>query len=308
MTYLQFLLLGLGSGAVIAALALGVLLTYRASGVINFAHAALGMYIAYTYVGLRQRGELLIPIIGLPGRVQIFPSDVKPTWATAFAITMVVAALLGLVIYALVFRPLREAPTVAKVVASLGLFLYLLGITDQRLGSQGAALAKPEAILPSTVIEVAGVQIPADRLWLLGLVAVATAVLAVVFQRTRFGLATRAAAESEKGAVLLGHSPVRLAAINWMIASMLAGAAVIFIAPIARARPRHHQPVDRAGPGRRPAGRVPLVRADHRCGPGHRHGPVRDPEPAHRVELDPRARLAGGAAPSDHHRDHGGAR
>ena len=233
MTYVQFLLLGLGSGAVIAALALGVLLTYRASGVVNFAHAALGMYLAYTYVGLRQRGELLIPILGLPGRVQVFPSDVKPTWATAFAITMVVAALLGLVIYSLVFRPLREAPTLAKVVASLGLFLYLLGITNQRLGSQGAALAKPEAILPSTVVEVAGVQIPADRLWLLGLVVVATVGLAVVFHRTRFGLATRAAAESEKGAVLLGHSPVRLAAINWMIASMLAGAAVIFIAPIA---------------------------------------------------------------------------
>ena len=233
MTYVQFLLLGLGSGAVIAALALGVLLTYRASGVVNFAYAAMGMYLAYTYVGLRQRGELLLPILGLPGKVRIFPSDVKPTWATAFALTMVVAALLGLAIYALVFRPLREAPTLAKVVASLGLFLYLLGITNQRLGSQGAALAKPEAILPSTVVKVVGVQIPADRLWLLGLVVVATAGLALVFQRTRFGLATRAAAESEKGAVLLGHSPVRLAAINWMIASMLAGAAVIFIAPIA---------------------------------------------------------------------------
>ncbi|MGZ4695436.1 MAG: hypothetical protein ACXWA3_17575, partial [Acidimicrobiales bacterium] len=61
MNELQYLLLGLGAGAVVAALALGVLLTYRASGVVNFAHAALGMYLAYTYIALRQRGELLIP-------------------------------------------------------------------------------------------------------------------------------------------------------------------------------------------------------------------------------------------------------
>jgi len=232
MTYLQYLLLGLGSGAVIAALALGVLLTYRASGVVNFAHAALGMYLAYTYIGLRQRGELLIPIVGLPGSVPIFPSDVKPTWATAFAMTMAMAALIGLTVYWLVFRPLRHAPAVAKVVASLGLFLYLLGITNQRLGSQGAAVAKPKPILPSNIVDLAGVRIPADRLWLLGLVVVATAGLALTFHFTRFGLATRAAAESETGAVLLGHSPDRLAAVNWMIASMLAGAAVILIAPI----------------------------------------------------------------------------
>jgi branched-subunit amino acid ABC-type transport system permease component len=232
MDTVQYLLLGLGAGAVIAALALGVLLTYRASGVVNFAHAALGMYLAYTYISLRQRGELLIPVVGLPGRVQLFPSDVKPSWATAFAMTMVIGALIGLVVYWLVFRPLRQAPALAKVVASLGLFLYLLGITNQRLGSQGSSLGKPPPILPAKVVDLLGVQIPADRLWLLGLVVVATAVLAAVFHYTRFGLATRAAAESEKGAVLLGHSPDRLAALNWMAASMLAGAAVILIAPI----------------------------------------------------------------------------
>ncbi|MEI7593036.1 MAG: ABC transporter permease [Actinomycetes bacterium] len=232
MVYVQYLLLGLGSGAVIAALALGVLLTYRASGVVNFAHAALGMYLAYTYIALRQHGELLIPILGLPGSINLFPSDVKPTWATAFAITMLMAALIGFVVYWLVFRPLRNAPAVAKVVASLGLFLYLLGITHQRLGSQGAALAKPKPILPSNVVNLVGVKVPSDRLWLLALVLIVTALLAALFHFSRFGLATRAAAESEKGAVLLGHSPDRLAAINWIIASMLAGAAVILIAPI----------------------------------------------------------------------------
>ena len=51
------LLLGLGAGAVIASLALGLVVAYRASGVVNFAHAALGMYVAFAYFELRRTGE-----------------------------------------------------------------------------------------------------------------------------------------------------------------------------------------------------------------------------------------------------------
>ena len=64
--HLQFLLLGLGGGAVIAALAIAVTLTYRVSGVVNFAYAATGMYVAYAYFEFRATGELVLPGIGLP--------------------------------------------------------------------------------------------------------------------------------------------------------------------------------------------------------------------------------------------------
>jgi branched-chain amino acid transport system permease protein len=235
--HLQFLLLGLGGGAIVAALAVGLLITYRASGVVNFAHAALGMWVAYTYLELRQRGELILPIIGLPDRVQIVPDGYRPTWATALVISLALAAVYGLVVYLLVFRPLRHAPALANVVASLGLFLYLLAIADLRVGGQGAAVTRPENLLPDDVIGVLGVDLPADRLWLAGLVVAATLGLAAVYRFTRFGLATRAAAESEKGAVLLGYSPERLAAVNWMLAVVLAGAAVILIAPVAGISP-----------------------------------------------------------------------
>ncbi len=235
--HLQFLLLGLGGGAIVAALAVGLLITYRASGVVNFAHAALGMWVAYTYLELRQRGELILPIIGLPDRVQVVPDGYRPTWATALVISLALAAVYGLVVYLLVFRPLRHAPALANVVASLGLFLYLLAIADLRVGGQGAAVSRPENLLPDDVIGVLGVDLPADRLWLAGLVVAATLGLAAVYRFTRFGLATRAAAESEKGAVLLGYSPERLAAVNWMLAVVLAGAAVILIAPVAGISP-----------------------------------------------------------------------
>jgi ABC-type branched-subunit amino acid transport system permease subunit len=248
MAHLQYLHLGMGSGAVIAALALGILLTYRASGVVNFAHAGMGMFLAYTYGALRQSGELLVPILGPWSRIKLVPGTCvadagyascayRFSTGTAFAITMALGALYGLVIYLLAFRPLRTAPTLAKCVASLGLFLYLLAIANLRIGSQGAALSLPESLLPSSVVTFLGVDIEQDRLWLALVVVVTTAVLAVIYHRTRFGLATRAAAESEKGAVLIGISPDRVAAVNWMLGTMLAGAAVILFAPITSINP-----------------------------------------------------------------------
>ena len=63
-TVLLFLILGLGSGAVYAALSLGLVVTYRSSGVVNLASAAIALYIAYTYAYLRM-GQLVDPIPGL---------------------------------------------------------------------------------------------------------------------------------------------------------------------------------------------------------------------------------------------------
>lgn len=239
--HLQFLLLGLGSGAVIASLALGLLLTYRASGVVNFAHAAMGMYVAYVFFELRVTGQLILPVIGVPGRVNLFNDPaLQPTVATAMAIALACGALLGLVVYVLVFRPLRTAPALARVVASLGLFLYLLATVQIRMGSgnQSAVTGRPEVLLPSDLVSFGGIDIPADRLWLCVFVLAATALLGVVFTYSRFGLATRAAAENEKGAALIGLHPDRLAAVNWMVSAALAGAAVILIAPIAGLNPR----------------------------------------------------------------------
>lgn len=230
---LQYLLLGLGGGAVVAALGIGLVIGYRASGVVNFAHAALGMWIAFTYFDLRAHGELIVPILGLPDRLRVVPAGYRLSWATALGVTLVLAAIYGLLVYLLVFRPMRRAPALGKVVASLGLFLYLLALADMRTSGRGAAVAKPESLLPSGVVRLAGLDIPQDRLWLAVIVIVATAALTAVYRLTRFGIATRAAAENETGAVLLGYSPDRLAALNWMLATILAGAAVILIAPIA---------------------------------------------------------------------------
>ncbi|XUL93697.1 ABC transporter permease subunit [Streptomyces galilaeus] len=223
--YVVFLLLGLGSGAVFGALALALVLTYRGSGVVNFATGAIALYSAYTYAFLRQ-GELLVPLPGLPKKVGLGgPLGLFP----AVVISLVLTALLGVVLYGLVFRPLRTAPPVAKAVASIGVMLVIQAVLAAGVGT-GAVSVK--AILPNDPVSWGGSLIPGDRLWFAAVIAVLTVVLALVFRLTRFGLAARAAAESEKGALVSGLSPERIALVNWALSSAVAGLSGILIAPI----------------------------------------------------------------------------
>jgi ABC-type branched-subunit amino acid transport system ATPase component/branched-subunit amino acid ABC-type transport system permease component len=223
--YVVFLLLGLGSGAVFGALALALVLTYRSSGVVNFATGAIALYSAYTYAFLRQ-GELLVPLPGLPKKIGLGqPLGLFP----AVVISLVLAALLGVVLYGLVFRPLRTAPPVAKAVASIGVMLVIQSVLAAGVGT-GAVSVK--AILPNDPVDWGGSLIPGDRLWFAAVIVVLTVVLALVFRLTRFGLTARAAAESEKGALVSGLSPERIAVANWALSSAIAGLSGILIAPI----------------------------------------------------------------------------
>lgn len=223
---LLFLLLGLGTGAVYAALGLGLVLTYRGAGIINFAHAATAMYIAYVYSELRATGDLVQPIIGLPARIDLGgPLATLP----ALLIALLCGVVLAVVMYGLVFRPLRAAPTLAKVVSTIGITLVLQAIVVLRFGSDARGIAP---ILPADPIDLLGAAVPSDRFWLAGIVLALAVLLWLVATRTRFGLATRAAAGNEQGAILLGYSPERLAAINWVLATVVAGLLAILAAPI----------------------------------------------------------------------------
>lgn len=224
--HITFALLGLGIGATYAGLGLGLVLTYRGSGVVNFAHGAVAMYATYVYGELSVNGDYVQPIIGLRARYHV--GDDLPFWE-CFTIAVGTAGVLGLVMYFAIFRPLRRAPVLAKVVASIGVMLTLQAVAVLRFGTDSISVS---SILPAKPVSVFGTNIPRDRLYLAALAVVAGAVLWAVYRYTRFGLATRAAAENEKGAVLLGFSPDTLAAINWVTAAMLAGIAGILIAPI----------------------------------------------------------------------------
>jgi branched-chain amino acid transport system permease protein len=229
--YLAFLLLGLGAGAVYAVLALGLVLVHRASGVLNFAQGALAMYITYVYAELRVTGDLVLPVIGIPHRLHL---GAPASFAPAFGLALAVAALLGLFVHTLIFRPLRTAPALSKVVASVGLMGVLQALATLQFGPDDRIVAP---VLSARPLSLFHVTVPSDRLLLAAVAIAAAAVLTVVYRWTRFGLATRAAAEDEAAAALLGHSPDRLAAVNWVVATVLAGAAGILLAPITALNP-----------------------------------------------------------------------
>ncbi|MDQ3643311.1 MAG: ABC transporter permease, partial [Actinomycetota bacterium] len=218
----MFLLLGLGAGAVYASLGLGLVLVHRVSGVVHVAHGAVAAYVAYVFVELRTAGDLVLPV----GRLHL--GDEVP-FALAFALSLAVAAGVGLLAYGLVFRPLRGAPALAGLVASVGLMATLQALIVLRFGASGRPVP---AILPSEPVGLFGAEVPRDRLLLAAIVVVAAAVLWAVYRFTRFGLASRAAADDTTGVALLGWSPDRLAVTNWVAASVLAGIGGILVAPV----------------------------------------------------------------------------
>ncbi|MEX0768042.1 MAG: ABC transporter permease [Microthrixaceae bacterium] len=227
--YLGYILAGLGGGAVVAALALGLVLTNRATGVINFAFAAMGMYIAFAYFQFRENGDLILPVIGIPSRIHLLAT---PTLFASLFMAVVLASALGAATYWLVFRPLRRAPALASVVASLGLMLYLQEVIRLNFRAGSAATVVRLPVLPEQPVRFWGTAVTANRLLLVLFVVLATAGLAALFRFTKFGLQTRAAASSQKGAMLIGISPDRIGLINSMVATVIAGIAVILIEPI----------------------------------------------------------------------------
>ncbi|MDH3010098.1 branched-chain amino acid ABC transporter permease/ATP-binding protein [Gordonia alkanivorans] len=228
--HLAFLVLGLGNGAVFAALGLALVMTFKSSGVVNFATGAVALYAAYTYAFLRQ-GELLNPIPGFPTTISL-GSDVGV--AVAVLISVVIAAILGIILYLLVFRPMRAAPALAKAVAAIGLMLVIQALIALRVGENTPSVGP---IFKVDTFKIGSSAVPTDRL-LLAVVIVGLAICAgLVLRYTRFGVATEAAAESEKGALVTGLSPDRIAIANWALSSATAGLGGVLIAPIVPLNP-----------------------------------------------------------------------
>ena len=138
----------------------------------------------------------------------------------AVLITLITCAVLGVVLHYLVMRPLRQQSALAKLVASVGILLIIESYVVLTFGTQG--LPAPN-VLPTNTVHLLGGAVPSNRFQLLILVVVLTAALALAYHFTRFGLATRAAQESETEAALSGLSADRLELINTVISYVIAG-------------------------------------------------------------------------------------
>jgi ABC-type branched-subunit amino acid transport system ATPase component/branched-subunit amino acid ABC-type transport system permease component len=207
---LRFGLLGLGTGGIYALVAMGVVLVYRASGVLNFASGTTGALAAYLFFDLRDNHDVA-PWIALPA-------------------SMALGAAIGGWVQVLIMSRLRTSSALTRLIATLGVLTLLTGVVTLVWGADQQLVS---AVLPQSTIEIAeGFTIGSDRLLLIGLAVVVATVLKVLYSRTTFGLATSAVAENRRGAASLGWSTTRIELANWMIGGALSALAAVLLAAI----------------------------------------------------------------------------
>jgi sulfate-transporting ATPase len=205
-----FALFGCGLGALYSLASQGLVLIYRGSGVLNFAHGAIGMVGAYI--------EWLVSVQhGLPYVIGLIAG-------------VGTSAIIGVATHVLVMRRLRRASPLARVFATLGVLITCQSLILIWFGSANRFIASP---FPSKAIQLGGgVYISENRVILLAIALVLTVLLWALYKYTAFGLGTAAVAENERSAATLGWSPDVIATANWAIGSGLAGLAAILISPI----------------------------------------------------------------------------
>ena len=228
--YLQFIILGLGLGTVYIALGNGLVLVYQATGIINFAQGAMAMWGAYVFAQLELDGSVVLPI----GRIQL---SEPPSLPVALAIALVTAVAMGLIAHYLVFRPVRHAPALAQVVVSVALMLTLQALVVIRFGPNNINV---ESIIDPGSVDVLGVAVSSREIKMTVVMLVLSALVWAYFRFTRAGVATRAAAENERGATLRGFSTDRLAMLAMVMANVVGTVGVILASSLTGLNPSNY--------------------------------------------------------------------
>ena len=206
---IRFALLGLGLGALYSLASQGLMVIYRGSGVLSFAHGAIGMVGAYIEWEVKVKHQ-------------------QPTWF-AWIVAVLSCALLGALAHLLVMRRLRRASPLARIVATLGMLIILQSAAVLRYGARNTLV---QSEVPRNLVHPFGIIVSVDRFVLLGIAVAMSVVLWAFYKYTKFGLATTAVAENQRAASSIGLSGDFIATANWALGSALAGTAAILIAPI----------------------------------------------------------------------------
>jgi branched-chain amino acid transport system permease protein len=189
---------GLLSGVMYSLVALGFVLIYKTSGVLNFAQGAMVLLAALTFVQLADKG------LG---------------FFAAFVATLGVMVVLGLSVERLVLRPLVNKPPITLFLATLGLAYILEGAAQLVWGTQVHAL---DLGIDDTPIDVAGMLISQFDLTAAGISAALVAALVGFFHYTNTGLAFRAVADDQFAALAVGLPLNRIWSLVWTAAGLVA--------------------------------------------------------------------------------------
>ena len=203
---------GLAQGGVYALAATGLVLIYRVSGVLNFAHGAVAMFA--TFIAYQ-----VSVVNGLPPFVGLIAA-------------LIAGALIGFVIEYFTIRPLAGRPALTKVAVTIGWLLVLQTAAGLIWGD--TSYHQPVTVAPVTGFSVPGVNVVVayDELTIF-LVAMGLSLsIAAVLRYTTLGAAMRAVADDPASARLWGINVDRITALSWMLGSAVAAVAGVLITPL----------------------------------------------------------------------------
>lgn len=205
----QLVVSGIAAGSLYALVAIGLVLIFKATEIVNFAQGESVTVGAYM-------GWMLVTVLHLP----YFP---------AIAAVMIGSALVGILVERVAYRPLIGQPAFTVILASLAVGIMIKNILrliwqDTPRTISGAVSAHP--------IEIAGVFITPERLVIMLVVTIIVIGLVVFFRYTKLGKAMRATAQSQEAAALMGISVSGIFSKSWALGSALGGVAGVLIAPL----------------------------------------------------------------------------
>jgi len=207
--FLQLVINGVVIGSIYALVALGFVIIYKASSIINFAQGELLVLGAYLCLAITSAGH--VPLLA------------------AFVLTLVFAAILGVVLERVILRPLIGEPVISVIMVTLGLSSILRAIVQ---GVWGTDTRPFPSVFPSDPVMVGPVPISRGYLWSVGCVAVLLLVFTWFFRQARAGIAMRATAFSQQVALSMGISVRRIFALSWSIAAVVSAIGGILLGSI----------------------------------------------------------------------------
>ncbi|WP_027940551.1 branched-chain amino acid ABC transporter permease [Amycolatopsis taiwanensis] len=218
---IQYVIAGLVLGGIYAIASAGIVVTYRAAGILNFGFGALAYFISRFYYFLHtQHGWAIAP--------------------AALVSVVLAGPALGVVLYFGLFRLLRLAAPLVQVMVTLGVSVCLPTIAALVFGNVPIVKAPGLAPEPVRVFRIVGVPVTMDQLIVYVSVVVVLVVGALVLRCTDVGLRVRAMVDSPAMTALSGTNPKLVSVGVWAMSVFLAGLAGVLSAPIIGLAPADH--------------------------------------------------------------------
>ncbi len=207
--FMQLLLSGLSMGSIYALVALGFVLIYKATSILNLAQGEFLMVGAYICLSITL--------------------DFGLNFFASFMLTMVFSVILGLAVERLVLRPLIGEPIISVIMVTLGLTYILRGLVIMIWGND----IRQFNIFPDQPVDFWGVKLTYLYLYSLGISLVLLTIFAIFFKYARTGIFMRAVADHQTAAQSMGISVRGVFAMSWCISAVVSSIGGILVGNIA---------------------------------------------------------------------------